>query len=87
MQNLEQPTTKKELRSVLRLFNHRDYVPHLAELALPLTKLTAKRVANHIPWDANAEAAFNDAKGKLAEAPKLATPNMAKKVHADDGCV
>lgn len=35
-------------------------------------------MANQIPWSADAEAAFNAAKGKLAEAPQLAAPDLMR---------
>ncbi|GFW06520.1 retrovirus-related Pol polyprotein from transposon 17.6 [Trichonephila clavipes] len=50
IQNLEAPTTKKQLRSVLGLCNfYRQYIPNFAKIALPLAELTKQKVPNEIP--------------------------------------
>ncbi|GFT18977.1 retrovirus-related Pol polyprotein from transposon 17.6 [Trichonephila clavipes] len=59
IQNLQAPTTKKQLRSVFGLCNfYRQYIPNFAKIALPLTELTKKKVPNEIPWSKEAEKCF-----------------------------
>ncbi|GFW62743.1 retrovirus-related Pol polyprotein from transposon 17.6 [Trichonephila clavipes] len=59
IQNLQAPTTKKQLRSALGLCNfYRQYIPNFAKIALLLTELTKKKVPNEIPWSKEAEKCF-----------------------------
>ena len=51
IRDMQRPITQKQLRSVLGLFGHfRDFIANYAELAKPLTDLTAKRVPQLLPW-------------------------------------
>ncbi|GBM57954.1 Retrovirus-related Pol polyprotein from transposon 17.6 [Araneus ventricosus] len=80
------PTTKKQLRSVLGLCNYyRDYIPHYAEIALPLTELTKKKVPENLPWSEVHETAFNTLKEALVKAPALHAPDMSQPfiIHTD----
>lgn len=75
IRGLKEPTTKRELRSVLGLCGYyRSYVPNYAGVARPLTELTGKGIPNKIPWSAEADSAFQGLKAALCEATALATP-------------
>lgn len=77
--HLKPPTTKKDLRSMLGLFNYyREYVPNYSQIALPLTQLTGKRIPNSLPWNEDAQAAFETIKSLLAAIPKLRAPDLTK---------
>jgi len=73
IRDMQRPITQKQLRSVLGLFGHfHDFIANYAELAKPLTDLTAKRVPQVLPWGEEAEQAFRCLKDKLCEASALA---------------
>ncbi|GFV79796.1 retrovirus-related Pol polyprotein from transposon 17.6 [Trichonephila clavipes] len=79
IQNLQAPTTKKQLRSALGLCNFcRQYIPNFAKIALPLTELTKKKVLNEIPWNKEAENAFKELKTALCGITELQVPNIEK---------
>jgi hypothetical protein len=66
---LKRPETKNQVRSVLGLFGwFREYIPHYAEWALPLTELTLKKYPNRVPWGEAEENAFEKLKELLAAA-------------------
>ena len=66
---LKRPETKTQVRSVLGLFGwFREYIPHYAEWARPLTELTSKRVSNRIPWSENERRSFDKLKDLLCKA-------------------
>jgi len=44
------------------------YIPKLAEIARPLTDLTAKRVPNRIPWGESQQLALDELKDSLVNA-------------------
>ncbi|GFY05479.1 retrovirus-related Pol polyprotein from transposon 17.6 [Trichonephila clavipes] len=72
IQNLQAPTSKKQLRSALRLCNfYRQYIPNFAKIALLLTELTKKKVPNEIPWSKEAENAFKELKTALCGITEL----------------
>ncbi|GFY17103.1 retrovirus-related Pol polyprotein from transposon 17.6 [Trichonephila clavipes] len=76
IQNLQAPTTKKQLRSALGLCNfYRQYIPNIAKIALPLTELTIKKVPNEIPWSKEAENAFKELKTALCGITELQVPD------------
>lgn len=76
---LKAPVTKKDLRSALGLLNYyRDYIPSYSEMVLPLTDLTNRRVPNAIPWNEEAESAFNAVKHALSSLPTLTVPEVGK---------
>jgi len=57
------------VRQVLCLFGwFRDYIPHYAELAIPLSNLTTKRVATRIPWGNTEQRSFDTLKELLCRA-------------------
>ncbi|GFX64387.1 retrovirus-related Pol polyprotein from transposon 17.6 [Trichonephila clavipes] len=83
------PTTKKQLRSALGLCNfYRQYIPNFANIALPLTALTKKKVPNEIPWSKEAENAFKELKTALCGITELHVPDIEKPyyLHAAVGC-
>jgi len=43
----------------------REHIPNFAEIAKPLTDLTAKRVAAKIPWHSGQQQAFDELKRLL----------------------
>jgi len=66
---IKQPETKKEVRQILGLFGwFRQYLPNYAEVAFPLTELTAKRVPNRVPWGSAEQTAFENLKSLLQTA-------------------
>ncbi|GFW58124.1 retrovirus-related Pol polyprotein from transposon 17.6 [Trichonephila clavipes] len=79
IQNLQAPTTKKQLRSALGLCNfYRQYIPNFAKISLPLTELTKKKVPNEIPWSKEAENAFKELKTALCGITELQVPDIEK---------
>ncbi|GFY32846.1 retrovirus-related Pol polyprotein from transposon 17.6 [Trichonephila clavipes] len=86
IQNLQVPTTKKQLRSALGLRNfYRQYIPNFAKVAPPLTELTKKKVPNEIPWSKEAANAFKKLKTALCVITELQVPDIEKPyyLHAD----
>ncbi|GFV84779.1 retrovirus-related Pol polyprotein from transposon 17.6 [Trichonephila clavipes] len=72
IQNLQAPTTKKQLRSALGLCNfYRQYIPYFAKIVLPLTELTKKKVPNEIPRSKEAEDAFKELNAALCVITEL----------------
>ncbi|GFW00150.1 retrovirus-related Pol polyprotein from transposon 297 [Trichonephila clavipes] len=79
IQNLQAPTTKKQLRSALGLCNfYRQYIPNFAKIALPLMELTKKKVPNEIPWSKEAENAFKELKTTLCGITELQVLDIEK---------
>lgn len=79
IEQLKPPRTKRELRSILGLLNYyREYVPAYSHLVLPLTALTGKRVPNVLPWNGEAQAAFESVKEALTAVPGLTAPDPRK---------
>ncbi|XP_070391224.1 uncharacterized protein [Dermacentor albipictus] len=73
---LQAPKTKRDLRSVLGLFNYyREYIPEYSKVVRPLTDLTARRIPKVIPWNEEAENAFCAVKNVLASLPQLVAPD------------
>ncbi|GFY09142.1 retrovirus-related Pol polyprotein from transposon 297 [Trichonephila clavipes] len=79
IQNLQAPTTKKQLRSALGLCNfYRQYIPNFAKFALPLNELTKKKVPNEIPWSKEAENVLKELKTALCGITELQVPDIEK---------
>ncbi|GBM11747.1 Retrovirus-related Pol polyprotein from transposon 297, partial [Araneus ventricosus] len=79
LRNLSRPSTKKELRSFLRLASYyRDYIPNFSEIILPLTDLAKRKVSNVLPWSIEAEEAFIKIKDELIRMPNLHTPDISR---------
>jgi hypothetical protein len=73
LRELKEPRTKKELASVLGLFNYlRQYVPHYATLVSPMQALVRKTVP--FVWGQAQATAFQEVKRLLLQAPVLALP-------------
>jgi hypothetical protein len=69
------PTTKKQLRSVLGLFGYyRPYLQGFAELAKPLTDLTAKTSPATLPWGQTEQHAFDCIIALVANITELNIP-------------
>jgi len=69
IQKAPAPTTKKQLRSFLRLVGfYRSYVPNFAAIAVPLTDLTKKGSPNVLQWGEVHQRAFNATKGHVCNA-------------------
>ena len=63
------PQTKTELRQTLGLFSYfREHIPKFAEIAKPLTDLTAKGIPAKIPWTSTCNQAFEELKRLLCKA-------------------
>ena len=84
------PKNKKQVQSLLGLAGYyRKFLPHYADLTLPLTKL----LKNNVPfkWSAEANSAFLDLKSRLATRPILRPPDydlpFSLAVDASDTCV
>ena len=68
-----QPRDKTELKAFLGLIGYyRKLVPSFAEIAIPLTRLTRKRV--QFEWGTEQETAFEELKERLTQPPILAFP-------------
>jgi hypothetical protein len=67
-----QPQTKHQLRSFIAMANYYSkFVPHFAELAEPLTRLTKKCYPNKIQWGLAQEEAFKAIKRHLSQKPVM----------------
>ena len=79
IQDTERPTTKKQIRSFLGLTGYyRKFVPHYAEVALPLTDLTKKGQPEKVKWDTQQESAYRSLKVYLSNPPILKLPDNSK---------
>ncbi|GFX67362.1 retrovirus-related Pol polyprotein from transposon 297 [Trichonephila clavipes] len=56
----------------------KQYIPNFANIALPLTELTKKKVPNEIPWSKEAENAFKELKIALCGITELQVPDIEK---------
>jgi hypothetical protein len=75
----EPPKTKKQLRGLIGMLSfYRRFVPHFAEIILPLTELTKKRGPNNIEWGEQQQRAFETVKSLLCSAPILKLPDPNK---------
>ena len=74
------PETKKQVRSFLGLAGfYRKFIPHFAEIALPLTNLTKGGPSNKkVTWDETCEASFVKLKELLCSSPILRLPDSKK---------
>ena len=78
IKNAQQPCTKKEVRSFLGLTGYdREYIPHYAEIASPLSDLT-KRGKPNKNWKETHDYAFNLLKSSLLCEPILKLPQVTK---------
>ena len=69
----EIPKTPSEIRSFLGLAGYyRRFIQNFSKIALPLTRLTKKSAA--FSWENEQQAAFEDLRRRLCEAPVLTLP-------------
>lgn len=94
IQDLKEAETKKQLRQILGFFGFfRDYLPNYAQLAKPLTDLTAKRISDRIPFGESERQALKVLKTLLCKATMepLSIIDMNKPfnlfVDASDYCI
>ncbi len=67
------PQSKKDVREFLGLVGYyRRFIPNFADIALPLTDLTKKRMPDRVKWSAGCEKAFQELKEALMRKPILA---------------
>jgi hypothetical protein len=80
MKAYTRPSTQTEVRSFLGVCNfYRRFVEHYAEVARPLTQLTAGNgKSTAIQWTDECELAFISLKDKLTAAPILALPDFGE---------
>ena len=72
-------TTKKQLKSALGLINFfRDFIPHCAQIALPLTALLKKNQPEKIRWMVETERALHDLKESVKSDRCLYAPDQSK---------
>ena len=73
------PTTKRKVRSVIGFLNfYRRFIPHFAEIASPLTDLTAKAAPNKVVWTDEHQQAFDRLKMAITSYPVLRNPDFGK---------
>ena len=79
---ITQPTTKKQIRSFIGTMNfYRRFIPHFAEIALPLTDLTTGNKPNKVKWLPEHQMAFDKLKQSITQYPVLRNPDFEKKNH------
>ena len=75
--NFPVPKHKKQVQSLLGLASYyRKFLPHFADITLPLTQLLKKNVKFH--WSVDCQKAFVDLKSRLASRPILRPPDYTK---------
>jgi hypothetical protein len=75
--SIKRPTTVKMLKSFLGVINfHREFIPHMSNIAKPLTDMTSIKKVKQLPWCAEHETAFNKLKIALCEAVSLHVPRV-----------
>ena len=73
------PKTKKEVRAFIGLVGYyRDFVPHFASIAAPLTDLTKKGSPNVIDFGEGQRRAFETLKKCISQEPVLRLPDFTK---------
>ena len=74
-----QPKTKKQLKSFLGLVSYfRNFVPHYAQVALPLSDLVGKHKPDRLQWGPQQQIAFDKLRTALTSKPILRAPDMSK---------
>jgi len=73
------PKTKAKLKTFLGLSSFfREFIPHYAEIAFPLTELTGKNKPDKLKWGSQEQIAFDRLKNALVTKPVLRPPDMTK---------
>ena len=83
---IEQPKTKKQVRAFVALVGYYSkFVDRFADIAKPLTDLTAKKCPQVVNWVQKEEDAFNVWKARLAKWPvlRIVDPNATMYVQTD----
>jgi len=78
---MDPPHTKKELRKILGAFGYyREYIPHFADIAKPLTDLTQQNVPSNISsrWSVDCQLSFERLRSELVSSHVLRIPNVGK---------
>jgi len=76
---LARPQTKKDLRKVLgALGYYREYIPHFAQIAKPLTDLSHQKSANVLPWNDEHQQSFEKLRNILYRPHVLRIPVVGK---------
>ena len=76
---MERPRSKKELHKLLAAFGYyREYIPHFAHIAKPLTDLTGKSSRNVLPWENEQQCAFELLRDKMCSAHVLRIPQLGR---------
>ena len=76
---MQRPVTKKQVRSFIGTVNfYRKFIPHFAEIATPLTDLTAKKLPNKVKWEIEHQIAFDKLKDAITSYPILRSPDFTK---------
>ena len=80
VQEFPRPQSTTDVRSFLGIATYyRRFIPHFAQIAAPLNKLTSKNVKFF--WDTDCQIAFDTLKQKLMSAPVLAYPDFELPFH------
>ena len=75
---LSRPTTKTEVRRFLGMVGfYRRFVPHFAEIALPLTDLTKGKRTGPVTWSPQCESSFVTLRDALTTRPVLKLPDVS----------
>ncbi|XP_033733848.1 uncharacterized protein LOC117322984 [Pecten maximus] len=73
------PETKKQVRSFLGLASfYRRFIPNFSAIAIPLSDLTKKGLANKVEWNDSHEKAFVTLKMMLTSSPVLKLPDLTQ---------
>ena len=84
MKNYPRPTSVKKVRQFIGCCGYyRRFIEHFSEIAAPITELTKKNVK--FKWGEEQEAAFQELRARMCEAPVLVAPNFTKEfiIHTD----
>jgi transposase InsO family protein len=79
IRNTPRPMTKRQVRAFLGLAGfYRRFVPHFAEIALPLTEATKSSQPATVEWNDRREEAFQTLKERLCSQPVCCLPDLSK---------
>ena len=79
LSEMAMPKTKRQLKSLLGLLSYfRDFLPHYADIAYPLSELTGKGKPDKLTWTSEQETAFQKLRTALISKPVLRPPDMSK---------
>ena len=74
------PQTKKQLKSFVGITSYfRDFIPHYATVAYPLTELLAHGKPEKLVWGKSQQNAFDCLRNALASKPVLRPPDPTKR--------